>query len=333
MCKRCGKSHKPPTGKRCQFYEEPQEATREEEMSPAMQRMEKRMEEQMEKFDIMMRRLEVAGADRQSVTSQVESDTDGVAEAEQSEQDVLQLLTPTSLRKDVRAMQKAAQRMVEIQEEEEEETEEINGARGRRAGKKSGCLLVAAHNVKERIDWPHMHIQRVAGGRRLTVTYEELRIEEFVYGFLEMLKVQRDRWNKDLMLDILQMLMQDTMDFAWENARNFYKMIGVDVESGARRWEDTEIIRDMRLLHSRTVYPEKREPKENKKANPTKSTPQNLRCCAPYQRKTCEQNRDHPPFTHACSYCAKATGVAYRHPEDDCFRKSIDESKNSAKRE
>ena len=129
------------------------------------------------------------------------------------------------------------------------------------------------------------------------------------------------------------MLMQDTVDFAWENALNFYQMIGLDVEAGVRSWEDTEVIRDLRLVHSRTVYPEKKEAKDNKRPNSGKTTSQNLRCCALYQKRACEQNRDHPPFSHACSYCAKSTGVACCHPKEDCFCKSLDETKNSKKRE
>ena len=105
------------------------------------------------------------------------------------------------------------------------------------------------------------------------------------------------------------------------------------MEAGARRWTDTDAIRDLRLLHSRIPYPAKKETKESKKATPAKTGTQNLQCCAPYQKKACEQNRDHHPFTHACSYCARATGMAYRHPEDDCFRKTLEESKNLQKRE
>ena len=178
-----------------------------------------------------------------------------------------------------------------------------------------------------------MHVQRVVAGQRTAISYKELKVEEFVLGFLIMLDSPRGKWDKEVMLEILKMLLQDTVDFDWENARNFYQMVGLDVEAGVRRWTDMEAIRQQRIIHSRTVYPEKKESKESKKGNGGKNTARDLRCCALYQKRACEQNRDHQPFTHACSYCAKATGMAYRHPEEDCFRKTLEESKNSAKRE
>ena len=137
-------------------------------------------------------------------------------------------------------------------------------------------------------------------------------------GYLIMLDSSRGKWDKEVMLDILKMLLQDTVDFAWENARNFYRMVGLDVEAGIRRWTDTDAIKDRRIIHSRIVYPEKKEVKEGKKGIAGKTTSQNLRCCALYQKRACEQNRDHQPFTHACSYCAKATGVA-----SDTLRKTV----------
>ena len=134
------------------------------------------------------------------------------------------------------------------------------------------------------------------------------------------------------MLRILDMLMQDAMDFSWENARNFYEQLGLDVENGDIRWGDSEAVNLMRMTYSRTVFPEKKEEKQASK-NQQKSAPAGMKCCAAYQTRSCENSRDHTPFTHACSYCFKNSSILARHAEQDCFKKNAAESKNGKKRE
>ena len=128
------------------------------------------------------------------------------------------------------------------------------------------------------------------------------------------------------------MMMQDSLDFAWENA--FYELVGLDVEKGVRKWTDKEAIRDMRMIHSRTNMNDKtKETPAVKKNSGGRATSAPVKCCALYQRRTCEHGRDHPPFSHGCMYCHRLTRMLYRHPESDCYRKASDESKNGVKRE
>ena len=353
LCKTCGNVHAPPTGKKCRWQEtEHEEDDNESEdmaemeaeggetdpmmhlmlqMKQQMDGMEQNMRQQMDGIEERMRKVETGG-DSESVRARPVRDADNENEVDGEHSAALDVITPATLRNDVRAMQRAAQRIAQIGTDDLDDDDLGYGGR-RNNGKKSGSLLTKADNIKTRIDWPHMYVNRVNGGATVAVGYKELKVEEFVLGYLMMLDARKDKWDKEVMLEILKMLMQDTVDFAWENALNFYKMIGLDVEAGVRRWDDTEAISRLRLVHSRTVYPEKKDNKEAKKPTGQKTTPQNLRCCALYQRRACEHNRDHMPFSHACSYCAKSTGMAYRHPEEDCFRKTLDDSKNSKKRE
>ena len=336
-CRKCGIIHMPPTGKKCNRLQDEPEIAEEDVMSeqgeaeeedPVMamcMRMEQRMEMMEQNFLKMQEsRTREEGSETQRST------TEGNGEQQSGDGDTVNART---LREDVRAMERAANRIAQFREMDLEDADDTTNGRTTSNGKKSGSLMVAADNVKKRIDWPHMHVKRLSGGDRVGVPFKQLRIEEFVFGFLAMLKAKKANWDKELMLDILQALMEDTMDFSWENARGYYGMLGVDVENGDKSWDDTEAVNKMRLVHSRTVYPEKKENKDNKKNNNNKPMAGNLRCCALYQKKACEQNRDHHPFSHACAYCAKSTGIAYRHPEDDCFRKSIEEAKNGKKRE
>ena len=60
--------------------------------------------------------------------------------------------------------------------------------RRRNAGKKSGSLMLAADEAKKTIDWPHLHVRRMVAGRKKSVPYAELMVEEFVCGFLGMIE-------------------------------------------------------------------------------------------------------------------------------------------------
>ena len=347
MCKKCGCSHFPPTGKKCQRLaievEEPDmdeqaSSSGETDMLPLllqiqqqMQSMNDNMNQKMQTMEERMRTMEVAGQDSGASGHQGDQSDDEERDVDNESREGA--MAPAALRNDMRAMQRAAQRIAQFNEDEIDMEDGTLAGRTKTPGKKSGTLLVAEDNVRKRIDWPHMYVQRAVAGKRSGVPYKELRIDEFVYGFLMMLKSPRGNWNKEVMLDILLMLMEDSMEFCWENARGFYGLLGIDVESGTKKWTDHETIWKMRMMQSRTVFGEKKEAKETKKGANVRPSGQNLKCCALYQKRACEQSLDHHPFTHACSYCARTTGVSYRHPEEDCFRKAIDESKNSKKRE
>ena len=324
----------PPTGKKCRRQDAEEEETdieveeAEQETTTNEDTTLSLMLQMKQQMDSMAEQMQEIQQEREASKSQATREESEAGESE-TRQEGEELITAQSLRQDVRAMERAASRIAQFRDLDTDDYDTTSNGRRNPNGKKSGSIMVAADNVKLSIDWPHMHVKRVTNGTRAGVAYKELRIEEFVYGFLAMLKSPKTKWDKDLMLDLLQDLMQDSMDFAWENARGFYEMLGVDVENGDKRWDDTNTVMKMRILHSRTVYPEKKETKETKKNGASKTT----KCCALYQKKACEQNRDHHPFSHACMYCAKATGMAYRHPEEDCFRKSLEEAKNSKKRE
>ena len=76
---------------------------------------------------------------------------------------------------------------MELGREDMDDDDMYRWPRQRDRGRKSGSTLVASDLVRDRIDWPHMHVKRVIGGRRKNVEYTDLRIEEFVHGFLVML--------------------------------------------------------------------------------------------------------------------------------------------------
>ena len=191
--------------------------------------------------------------------------------------------------------------------------------------------MTAADKVEKRIDWPHWYVRRLVGGKRKPLTFSELRIEEFVFGFLDMLDSPKCKWDYRMMTQILKHMMRDTMDFSWTSARSFYEMAGLEIEKGGIDWTDKETIRDLRMQYARVALQPKVEAKEQQRPAP-QPAPADTKTCPAYQKGTCEHDKDHPPLTHACSYCHRMKSLLCRHAETSCFRK-INDSKNGKQRE
>ena len=262
-------------------------------------------------------------------TNSDRGDTDSVL-ADERDSD---MASPETLRRDRRLMRRAAERLAQLGTDDSEDDSGPDIDRGRRNGKKSGSIMTTTEKVVKRIDWPHFYVKRVVDGRRKNITYGELRLEEFVFGFVAMLRNPRSKFDKELMEAMLQNLMQDTMDYSWANARAFYEFVGIDVESGILRFEDEDRIRDMRFTYARAASGPRREPKEATTRPALLPATPNMRCCMPFQKRECPQMGDHTPFTHACAYCARVRSALCRHPEAECMRKANDSSKNVKPRE
>ena len=265
----------------------------------------------------------------------VSEDSEGAevaADNQPQREETEEAASPSSLREDARLMRQAAERLARLQIDDSDQEDELPISSRRAQGKKSGSLMLASDTVKKRIDWPHMYVRRTVGGKRRSVAYADLRVEEFVYGFLCMLENPKCKMDSKRMMTILRDMMQDTIDFTWQNALGFYEMVGVDVEYGVLLWSDTDRIKEMRMTYARTTFPDKKENKEGAKAQP-KMAPAAMKCCAAYQKHACEHARDHLPFSHACSYCHRMFNTIARHPETDCFKRIAEEAKNAKRGE
>ena len=291
----------------------------------------------MSEMDRRLQSVEPPTTEAESLVSNSESERGSTtSEAGAARTQGAESATPDSLRKNLRIMMQAAGRLAQI--EGEEADDEDNQYLPRTKGKKSGSLRKATDSVKYTIDWPHMHVRRMTNGKRRTLAFTELTVEEFVYGFLTMLANTECKMDKDTMIELLRILMQDAMDYSWANAMNFYDTIAQEVEAGTLKWDDSVTIEKYRMQYSRAVFPMIKEGKEGKEAKETtrpqpKQAPPGMQCCAPFQKRECEQVRDHAPYTHACTYCFKSCSLLCRHAENDCIRKLADQSKNSKKRE
>ena len=303
------------------------------QMSEKFSGMEERVNLKLDSVERRVDSIEKGGADAGEVERCEESDDEEGEELLQLEESGPEAnITPNTLRKDIKIMSQAAERLAQLSVADDLEMETTGLTRIREQGRKSGAYMLPSDVVKRRVDWPHMHVQRMVAGKRKSVPFVELRVEEFVSGFLRMLKSPRSKMDPELMMPLLDMVMEDTIDYSWANALNFYLMVGLDVEYGVLAWDDSERIKEMRFKYSRAVFPEKKEAKEGNKQN-NKGSSQGIKCCAVYQKQACEHTRDHHPFTHACAYCFKATAMVCRHPENECQRKTNDEAKNAKRGE
>ena len=288
-----------------------------------------------EQFQLMSEQMaEMRNKEDNRTTTESSRDSEIEQEPGESEEQGAvggQLATVDTLRQDFRLMSQAAKRLARLRLDDSDDEDMDSYSRSRESGKKSGSVLTPTDKVRKQIDWPHMHIQRMFGGRKKSVSYVDLRIDEFVYGFMSMIESPQCKWNYRVMTKILKNLMQDSMEFSWSNALMFYQMAGVEVEKGKLQWSDEARIHEMRMTYARTVFPEGKPPKETPKPQ-LQLAPANMKCCGPFQRRECEQDRDHTPFTHACAYCFKAKAALCRHSEEDCKRKIAD-SKNGKPRE
>ena len=339
-CRKCGVSHQSPTGKQCQrqrFEEADEAAASVTDVMPLLLELKEQMQNasrsMAEQLQTVNQRLDsvVAGGSVADDGATGGHDIDSDEELEQ----IPDQANAVSLCQDMQLMSRAARRLARLRldDSDDEEVEALD--RTRNAGKKSGSVMTATDTVRKPIDWPHLYITRMNGGKQRNVTYSELQIDEFVYGFLCMLDAPNCKWDFRTMIAILKNLMQDSMEFTWASAASFYRMAGVAVEKKQLQWSDRELLHVMRMTYARTIFPNVRESREQTTATPKtqlQMAPAGMRCCVPYQRHTCEQEGDHVPFTHSCAYCFRAKSALCRHPESDCKRKAFD-TKNGKARE
>ena len=333
-CKACGLTHGPPTGKHCpnrDDIQQPQPDNTNAALMPILLEIRQRMDaiEVRQNTETASTSTIVADGD-DSPTERPEGSEEELMEGDDTEDDVA---SPETLRKNKPLMNRAAARLDRMRRSLRDDDDTDNERTAKAKGKRSGSVMTATDIVVKKIDWPHMYVRRLTGGRRKPVSYSDLKVEEFVFGFLTMLQAPRCKLHFPTMMRILQNIMQDAMDFSWPGARTLYESVGVDVEMGMLEWTDEVIIDKMRADFARTFVAPKKEVRELQQKPPLQPAPPGMKCCLPYQRHACEHNKDHASFVHACAYCQKSKSVLCRHPENDCYRKISDQAKNGKQRE
>ena len=214
MCKKCGVSHNPPTGKKCK-----QDYSQDKDndiaiLAESVQQMAKSLASVTTRLDSMERETEESSVERDATSDM--SDTEGA--------------TAKSLRSDSNLQKHVKSRMAALKLLDKEDTDsDTDGDDIDKQSKsvkprnirKSGRNRTADDVISKEIDWPHYHCYR--GPDRLPARYEELSIPEFVQGYLTTaLDGKQNAQTREKMLRHLQELMRDASDHRWEHVRNYH---------------------------------------------------------------------------------------------------------------
>ncbi|XP_066026254.1 uncharacterized protein [Pocillopora verrucosa] len=148
--------------------------------------------------------------------------------------------------------------------------------------------------------WPHCYLS-ITQGRR-DIKYEELKLEEFVASYGQILlspdlsEVERSSRPKHLVS-----LMYFSQLYEWQAVLSFHGAVLLEIECGLLQWGDSFL-----PLESRTLYGHL---KATKPASSSANVP--ILFCRDYQRQTCTFEQDHygllPPLTSSDDTLCKRT--------------------------
>ena len=136
-----------------------------------------------------MQTMRAERAAGQSAQGRENDNTDTADEgAVGGEPEEVERASPESLRRDTVIMRQASRRLARLRQEDWKEGEDVQMPGARLTSKKSGWVMTVADIVIKRINWPHFYIKRISDATRKGVVFKELKVKEFVFGFLCMLE-------------------------------------------------------------------------------------------------------------------------------------------------
>ena len=282
-CKSCGIVHEPPTGKHCQNRDNIQQPTDNQapDIMPILMDIQQRLQAvEMDRSSELGPSRETVSRDDEEVPDEEDDNSDSELSASGESDD--DTATPETLRRDTALMKRAAARLKRMRRSLREADELCDGHSFKAKGKRSGSVMTATDKVVKTVDWPHMFVRRNVGGRRKGVTFSELKVEEFVFGFLTMLEAPKCKMPHKTMMKVLRDIMQDAMDFSWQGARGLYENIGIEVETGMMEWTDEEGIKKKREEFAHTFDNSRKEIREPQAKPALLPAPPSMKCCMPF---------------------------------------------------
>ena len=298
-CKTCGARHEAPTGVKC---------NRQRAQDTPYEEVLRELRSVASNVGELTRRLDNLDNDKLDTGASVTSEPATVA----------------SLRADNHLQQQVSDRLKELSGVkralgDETSESEGEGETPKSKSKKSGRIKTANEQVSKSVEWPQYFVYR--GPTRTPATYDSLSPAEFTFGFLKIALSEKTEARKDIMLHHLKEIMEDSMHFSWENARNYHGILLQQFEQGRLSWADTGEIQRLRQIHARD--PHAAVHKQNQKG--VVDTGKGPRFCLSYQREACNQDGDHYTVRglvkHVCAFCLKKRNKEFPHPESKCNAK------------
>ena len=329
-CSACARSHPRPTGKHCQWLNAELPEEREVQTTNAADIAEtlRSIKTQMESLGQRMGEMEKSKTtevldQRQADVASASEPTNGAAAAPPVANDVEpNVPSVRDLRRDFAVEKEVNRRLAELDILDETYDDRRHGS-PRKRGKRSGAARTVQDAVVHDIDWPHFHIYAPPGAE--PTTYPQLTIPEFTFGYLQMVDQPDAKFNRAIMWDLLKDIMEDAVEYPWENVKNFFWIVGSHVENDRMEWGNSEAISKLRAKHSQKYEIPTKLAAVSAQPQPV----ERLRYCMPYQSKTCTEKGDHGGLRHMCAHCYRVKSVPYPHPETDCRRKSGEPPKNA----
>ena len=184
---------------------------------------------------------------------------------------------------------------------------------------KSGRFRNFDTNVQHYVQWPHELVY--VGTSRRTVAYDELTPQQFMLGYIKIILKEKSASTKDMILNYLAKLLQESIDNSWEASRGAHAVVLQEMERGSVTWNNSEEIDGIRKLYTQKVV----SPSDvSKPVSDTKKV-----VCLHYNSGKCVKTGDHQKdsvvYRHICSYCFRNVRKAYNHSEQQCNRKNKQE--------
>ena len=322
MCSKCHTVHEKPTGKHCQWFdiEEPAVAPQTQQPQPPPPF------EMAEAFRQLTATIEGMGSrlkDLESASESRAAQGDTPQPSQQPEPDVEPqasgVPTVRELRANAALNREVQRRLADLEMADDFDNAQAGTTTQRTRGKRSGAARTVQDSIVNDIDWPHFHIYSPPGAE--PTTYAGLSVPEFAYGYLHMVDQQGAKFDREIMWDLLKMIMEDASEYPWANVKNFFWILGSHIENDRAKWADTELIQKLRAKHAQKY--------ELPTIKQSAQAPEKAKCCGPYQKGVCTEKADHAGLRHICAHCVKVKAGNYPHPERDCRRKlSIEPPKN-----
>lgn len=194
---------------------------------------------------------------------------------------------------------------------------------------KSGRDRTTEDFVVRRVDWPQFGVYK--GPHRIPAKYEDLTIQEFVFGYLgHILKDRTSRDTSQAMLSHLRELMLDATMYPWESVRSFHGIVLGMMEQDELSWHDKRTIQELRLQYAQRPTLTTAGPPPGLRSQPQQRHPP----CQEYQRGACDIGGDHnnaqgTRVAHICAWCYRFRHKSHRHSESACYARRKQESKNA----
>ena len=227
----------------------------------------------------------------------------------------------SELRRNTALNREVQRRLAELDFTDDFAEPQLGATNQRPRGKRSGAARTVQDTIINDIDWPHFHIYSPPGTEPMT--FSQLSIAEFVYGYLLMVDQQGAKFDREIMWSLLRNIMEDATEYPWALLKNFFWILGSNVENDRMKWSDTQAIE-----HLRYKYAQKYELPAKKAQT---SATEKLKYCGPYQSGSCAEKGDHAGLRHICGYCYRTKSSPYPHPERDCRRKTSNEAPKNEK--